>query len=35
MDTKTKYWLELAEYDLETARAMLDQRFIYVGPPIH
>jgi HEPN domain-containing protein len=36
MDTKTKYWLELAEYDLETAQAMLEcQRFIYVGFMCH
>lgn len=27
-----KYWLELSEYDLETARAMLtSKRYLYVG----
>lgn len=36
MDIKTKYWLEIAEYDLETAQAMLDsRRFIYVGFMCH
>lgn len=36
MDTKVKYWLELAEYDLETAQAMFDsQRFLYVGFMCH
>lgn len=29
---KTEYWLELADYDLETAKAMLkSKRFLYVG----
>lgn len=36
MDSKINYWLELAEYDLETAQVMLDsQRFIYVGFMCH
>jgi HEPN domain-containing protein len=33
---KIKYWLELSEYDLETAGAMLrSQRFLYVGFMCH
>lgn len=33
---KIKYWLELAEYDLETARLMLDGgRYLYVGFMCH
>lgn len=29
---KTDYWIELADYDLETAKAMLkSKRFLYVG----
>ncbi len=36
MNDKVKYWLELAEYDLETAEAMLDtKRFLYVGFMCH
>lgn len=36
MDDKVKYWLEIAEYDLETARAMLStQRYLYVGFMCH
>ena len=36
VDTKIEYWLELAEYDLDTARAMLDsKRFLYVGFMCH
>ncbi|MBI2842305.1 MAG: HEPN domain-containing protein [Armatimonadetes bacterium] len=36
MDEKTSYWLELAEYDLETARAMLETgRYLYVGFMCH
>ena len=32
MNNKTQYWLDLAEYDIETARAMLQTgRYIYVG----
>lgn len=33
---KIKYWLELSEYDLETAEAMLaTKRFLYVGFMCH
>jgi HEPN domain-containing protein len=33
---KVRYWLEMAEYDLETARVMLKgQRFLYVGFMCH
>lgn len=33
---KLKYWLELAEYDLETAKVMLDGgRHLYVGFMCH
>ena len=36
MNEKVKYWLDLAEYDLETARAMLHtKRFLYVGFMCH
>lgn len=32
MDEKVNYWIDLAEYDLETAKAMLDtKRYLYVG----
>jgi HEPN domain-containing protein len=32
MDEKIKYWLDLADYDLVTARALLEkERFLYVG----
>ncbi|THF84689.1 HEPN domain-containing protein [Cohnella fermenti] len=32
MDDKVNYWLELAEYDIETAKAMLSTgRYLYVG----
>lgn len=35
-DGKTRYWLELSEYDLETAEAMLKtRRFLYVGFMCH
>ena len=31
MNDKTRYWLEIAEYNLETAKAMLDTgRYLYV-----
>ena len=31
-DTRIDYWIELAEYDLETARVMLEgRRYLYVG----
>ncbi len=33
---KVKYWLELAEYDLETAKVMLNgSRYLYVGFMCH
>lgn len=36
MDEKVKYWIDLAEYDLETAKAMLDtKRYLYVGFMCH
>ena len=36
MDTHTQYWIDLAEYDLETARAMLEKsRYLYVGFMCH
>ena len=36
MNDKVKYWLELSEYDLETALAMLDsKRYLYVGFMCH
>jgi HEPN domain-containing protein len=36
MDDRTLYWLEIADYDLETARAMLDTgRYLYVGFVCH
>ena len=36
MNDKTSYWLEIAEYDLETARAMLETgRYLYVGFMCH
>ncbi|MBN2107816.1 MAG: HEPN domain-containing protein [Deltaproteobacteria bacterium] len=36
MKEKTLYWLELAEYDLETARVVLaGRRFLYVGFMCH
>jgi len=36
VDEQLKYWLELAEYDLETARVMLDgSRYLYVGFMCH
>lgn len=36
MDDKVKYWIGLAEYDLETAKAMLDTgRYLYVGFMCH
>jgi len=32
MNSKIKYWVELSEYDLETAKAMLQsKRYLYVG----
>lgn len=36
MDNKVTYWVEMSEYDLETAQAMLEtQRFLYVGFMCH
>jgi HEPN domain-containing protein len=36
MDDKVKYWIELSDYDLETAIAMLNsKRFLYVGFMCH
>lgn len=36
MTEKIKYWLDLSEYDLETAQAMLkSKRFLYVGFMCH
>ena len=36
MRDRVKYWLELSEYDLETAKAMLaTKRFLYVGFMCH
>lgn len=36
IDRQIIYWMELAEYDLETAKAMLStERFLYVGFMCH
>lgn len=36
VDRQIIYWMELAEYDLETAKAMLStERFLYVGFMCH
>ena len=36
MDEKVKYWLELSDYDFETAEAMLTSgRYLYVGFMCH
>lgn len=36
MGDDVKYWLELAEYDLETAKAMFQtERYLYVGFMCH
>jgi len=36
MTEKTKYWVEIADYDIETAKAMLtSRRFLYVGFMCH
>lgn len=36
MNEKVKYWIELSDYDLETAKAMLEtRRFLYVGFMCH
>ncbi|WP_031385611.1 HEPN domain-containing protein [Desulfonatronum thiodismutans] len=35
-DKKVEYWIDISEYDLQTARAMLDSgRYIYVGFMCH
>ena len=32
MSENSEYWIEIAEYDIETAKAMLvSKRFLYVG----
>ena len=36
MNSKTQYWIDLAEYDIETAEAMLQTgRYLYVGFMCH
>ena len=36
MKKKAKYWLEMAEYDIKTAEAMLEsKRYLYVGFMAH
>ncbi len=36
MDEKIKYWIELSDYDFDTAKAMLTSgRFLYVGFMCH
>lgn len=36
MDDKVQYWIDLAEYDLETAQVMLEsRRLLYVGFMCH
>lgn len=36
MEAKIKYWIELSDYDLETAEAMLlSRRYLYVGFMCH
>lgn len=36
MDDRIKYWIEISDYDLETAEAMLQsRRFLYVGFMCH
>jgi len=36
MCEKSKYWIEIADYDIETAKAMLvSRRFLYVGFMCH
>ncbi len=36
MNDKVKYWLELSDYDLDTAEAMLkSKRYLYVGFMCH
>lgn len=36
IERKVSYWIEMAEYDLETAKVMLDGgRYLYVGFMCH
>jgi len=36
MNEKTQYWIEISDYDLETAEAMLgSKRYLYVGFMCH
>jgi len=36
MDDKVQYWIEISDYDLETAEAMLrSKRYLYVGFMCH
>lgn len=36
MDSKIKYWIDVSDYDLETAEAMLlSKRYLYVGFMCH
>jgi HEPN domain-containing protein len=36
MDDKIKYWLDIAEYDLDTAKSLLESgRYLYVGFMCH
>ena len=36
MEKQIKYWIDLSDYDLETAEAMLsDRRYLYVGLMCH
>jgi HEPN domain-containing protein len=36
MNNKTQYWIEISDYDLETAEAMLQsKRYLYVGFMCH
>jgi HEPN domain-containing protein len=36
MNESVKYWLDIAEYDIETAKAMLNTgRYLYVGFMCH
>lgn len=36
MDSKITYWIDMSDYDLETAKAMLEtKRYLYVGFMCH
>ncbi len=36
MNEKVLYWIDIAEYDMETAKVMLEgKRFLYVGFMCH